>query len=182
MKFVPLLDCPSAVQDEIRTLRNKDYIRKYMYTSHEISEEEHAKWLHSLRGNAKQAVFVVMLQGKTAGLVSLNAINATHKTADWAFYIDESLQGKGVGSLIEFKLLDHAFNAAGLEKLNCEVLEVNPSVVKMHQKFGFSVEGIRRKNIARNDGRIDVVLLGITKDEWAVQRPSMLKLAERIEH
>jgi len=52
-------------------------------------------------------------------------------------------------------------------------------VVKMHQKFGFAIEGVRRKNILKEGARVDVVLLGITRDEWLAQRPKMLAVIER---
>lgn len=142
-----------------------------MYTSHEISPQEHEAWISSLAGDARRSVFVAMFDCELAGVVSLSAINATQKTADWAFYLDARLQGKGLGSQVEFWLLDHAFNEAGLEKLNCEVLETNPTVVKMHQKFGFRVDGVRRKNIVKDGVRVDVVLLGITREEWLERRP-----------
>lgn len=180
MQCVPLIDASAEVQAQVRALRNQADVRKYMYTSHEISEQEHANWLNSLAGNPRQAVFVVMLEGQAAGVVSLNAINPQQKTADWAFYLDTQLQGKGLGSLVEFWMLDYAFNTAQLEKLNCEVLETNPAVIKMHQKFGFLIEGVRRRNIIKDGQRIDVTLLGITRDEWASKRPSLEPLIARL--
>jgi len=161
-------------------LRNQNDVRKYMYTSHEITEEEHLRWLDSLRGNDRQRVFVVVRDGQALGVVSLNAINTAQKTADWAFYLDTALQGKGLGSIVEFWMLDYAFHEAGLEKLNCEVLETNPSVIKMHQKFGFELEGVRRKNIIKDGNRIDVILLGITKEEWKNRRPALEPLIMRL--
>jgi UDP-4-amino-4,6-dideoxy-N-acetyl-beta-L-altrosamine N-acetyltransferase len=151
-----------------------------MYTSHEISEQEHAKWLTSLQGNPRQQVFVVIKDEQALGVVSLNAINALQKTADWAFYLDVALQGKGLGSLVEFWMLDYAFNVAGLEKLNCEVLAMNAAVVKMHQKFGFEIEGVRRQNVVKDGVRVDVVLLGITKEEWQNKRPALAPVIERL--
>ncbi|WP_017904268.1 UDP-4-amino-4,6-dideoxy-N-acetyl-beta-L-altrosamine N-acetyltransferase [Pseudomonas asplenii] len=180
MQFVALVDASPAIQAHVRTLRNQNDVRKYMYTSHEITEEEHLGWLDSLRGNDRQRVFVVIRDGQVLGVVSLNAINTAQKTADWAFYLDTALQGKGLGSIVEFWMLDYAFNEAGLEKLNCEVLETNPSVIKMHQKFGFELEGVRRKNILKDGNRIDVILLGITKEEWSNKRPAVEPLIARL--
>lgn len=180
MLFRPLIEASPKVQADIRILRNQEDVRKYMYTAHEISVQEHENWLKSLHGNSRQSVFIAIHEDRAAGVVSLNAINVVQKTADWAFYLDAGLQGKGLGSLVEFWMLDYAFGEAGLEKLNCEVLETNPAVVKMHQKFGFTVEGVRRKNILRGGERLDVVLLGITKDEWLAHRPSVQPLIERL--
>ena len=180
MQFLLLTDASPVIQAHVRTLRNQPDVRKYMYTSHEISEQEHANWLASLKGNARQQVFVVIKDEQAVGVVSLNAINVLQKTADWAFYLDVGLQGKGLGSVVEFWMLDYAFGAAGLEKLNCEVLAMNTAVVKMHQKFGFEVEGVRRQNILRDGARIDVVLLGITKEEWQNKRPALAPVIDRI--
>ena len=180
MEFVPILDLPADLQARIRHLRNQLDVRRFMYTSHEISEAEHTQWLRSLAGNPRQMVFVVLQSGAPSGVVSLNAIDPLHKTADWAFYLDPSCQGKGLGSRIEFWLLEYAFAQAGLEKLNCEVLQTNSAVIKMHQKFGFTIEGVRRRNILKDGARIDVVLLGITKEEWQGQRGKMLKVLERL--
>ena len=180
MQFIPLVDASHVVQAHVRTLRNQEDVRKYMYTSHEITESEHQGWLASLKGNNRQMVFVAMSDGQAIGIVSLNSINAVQKTADWAFYLDTEIQGKGLGSIVEFWMLDYAFNEAGIEKLNCEVLETNPTVIKMHQKFGFELEGVRRKNILKDGSRIDVVLLGITKEEWKEKRPALEPLILRL--
>ncbi|MGI4836741.1 MAG: UDP-4-amino-4,6-dideoxy-N-acetyl-beta-L-altrosamine N-acetyltransferase [Janthinobacterium lividum] len=181
MQFLPLLDADADVQARVRQLRNQPDVRRYMYTSHEIGEVEHQAWLDSLRGNARQSVFVVMLDEQPIGIVSLNAISATQKTADWAFYLDPQVQGKGFGSLVEFWLLDHAFDDAGLEKLNCEVLHSNTAVIGMHEKFGFVREGVRRQNILKDGKRLDVVMLGITRDEWQARRPSLEPLIHRLQ-
>ncbi|QHC96752.1 UDP-4-amino-4,6-dideoxy-N-acetyl-beta-L-altrosamine N-acetyltransferase [Pseudomonas sp. R84] len=180
MQFLPLTDASPAIQAHVRTLRNQPDVRKFMYTSHEISEAEHANWLDSLQGNPRQQVFVVIRDEQAVGVVSLNAINVLHKSADWAFYLDVGLQGKGLGSVVEFWMLDYAFGVAGLEKLNCEVLAMNAAVVKMHQKFGFEIEGVRRQNVVKDGVRVDVVLLGITNAEWRNKRPTLVPVIERI--
>jgi RimJ/RimL family protein N-acetyltransferase len=69
---------------------------------------------------------------------------------------------------------------AGLEKLNCEVLQSNPAVISLHQKFGFSVEGVRRQNVIKDNVRVDVVMLGITRQEWAARRPKMEDVMARL--
>ncbi|QAX85981.1 UDP-4-amino-4,6-dideoxy-N-acetyl-beta-L-altrosamine N-acetyltransferase [Pseudomonas sp. DTU12.3] len=181
MQLLPLTDASPAIQAHVRTLRNQPDVRKYMYTSHEISEQEHANWLNSLKGNPRQQVFVVIKDEQAVGVVSLNAINVLHKSADWAFYLDVGLQGKGLGSVVEFWMLDYAFGVAGLEKLNCEVLAMNSAVVKMHQKFGFEVEGVRRQNVVKDGVRVDVVLLGISKNEWQNKRPALQSVITRLE-
>ena len=67
--------------------------------------------------------------------------------------------------------MNFAFDDLLLEKLNCEVLETNHAVVKLHKRFGFIEEGFKNSNVEKNGTRIGVYFLGITKSEWVAKRP-----------
>jgi len=176
VEFALLLDQPPEIIECIRELRNLDTVRKHMYNDHLISQKEHSAWIESLRQNKRERVMVVLYRGRAEGIVALRAIRERDKTADWAFYLSDGVQGRGVGGVVEFKLLDLAFRELGLEKLNCEVLESNPKVIEMHQKFGFKLEGVRRANVIKENKRMDVALLGILRDEWQETRPRFARL------
>lgn len=79
--------------------------------------------------------------------------------------------------------LEYAFNDLRLHKLCCEVLAFNTPVIKLHQKFGFKIEGVLREQHMHDDSFIDVYRLGILATEWDEQRESMqqklLKLSEK---
>jgi UDP-4-amino-4,6-dideoxy-N-acetyl-beta-L-altrosamine N-acetyltransferase len=143
-----------------------------MYTDHIIGLAEHFAWIDRLENDKKQIVFVVLLGNKVSGVVSINALDRIHRKSEWAFYLDDKARG-GVGAALEYALLNYAFDALGLEKLNCEVIETNPSVVKMHLKFGFLEEGFMRSNIIKNDVRIGVHCLGLLKEDWVVKRAEL---------
>lgn len=174
--FAALLDQEPASMERVRELRNALGVRQYMYSDHHIRPQEHADWIASLQGDPKQQVWVILYDGNVEGVVSLSAISQQQKSADWAFYLSQEMQGKGVGGVVEFKLLDLVFGQMRLEKLNCEVLASNPKVIEMHQKFGFQLEGIRRANVIKEGQRIDVTLLGILPHEWQQQRPRFARL------
>jgi len=161
--------CSLEQKKKVREVRNQESVRRSMYTDHMIGIDEHLAWIDRLEKNSKQIVFVVLLNDKVSGVVSINALDRLHKKSDWAFYLDERARG-GLGAALEFSLLNYAFDTLGLEKINCEVIETNPNVVKLHLKFGFFEEGFRRSNILKNGIRIGVHFLGITKKDWAVKR------------
>jgi UDP-4-amino-4,6-dideoxy-N-acetyl-beta-L-altrosamine N-acetyltransferase len=140
-----------------------------MYTDHLIGLDEHLAWIERLEKDSKQKVFVIFVEDVASGVVSVVALDQHHKKCDWAFYLDTKVRG-GLGAAIEFFLIDYVFETLAFEKLNCEVIETNPSVVKLHLKFGFAEEGFRRSNILKNDKRIGVHLLGLTKDDWISKR------------
>ena len=167
----PLQEMRRSDQLKLRRIRNQPGVRKNMYCSDEISEAEHLAWLG--RDDDSTKFFGVFSRDELIGGVSLNVINQANKRADWAFYLSESRQGSGLGLMLEFLFLDYAFGEAGLEKLNCEVLDFNAPVIRFHEKFGFVREGVRRRHIERGGETFDAVLLGITKQEWLDRRPTM---------
>ena len=123
-------------------------------------------WINRLKKDDRQIVFVVLGDEQTPlGVVSVNEIDRLHNKADWAFYLTESARG-GLGSALELSVIDFVFGALGLEKLNCEVIEGNDAIVKMHEKFLFQEEGFRRSNILKDGKRMGVHFLGLTKDDW----------------
>ena len=164
--------CTYEQKLSVRDIRNQDSVRRSMYTDHEIGLDEHLKWVTRLKDDKKQIDFVVLVEEVVSGVVSVNAIDRSHKKSDWAFYLSEKVRG-GLGAALEFSLLDFVFNVLLLEKLNCEVIETNEAVVKMHKKFCFVEEGFRRENIEKEEGRIGVFFLGITKQNWLEGRSSV---------
>ena len=166
----PLIASSLEQQKRVRDLRNQVSVRSSMYTDHEIGLPEHLAWIERLRSDQRQIVFVVLnSNGAPLGVVSVNAIDTLHKKADWAFYLDEKERG-GLGAALEFTLIEYVFNELKLEKLNCEVIETNEAVVRLHKKFNFTVEGFRRDNIEKNGKRIGVYFLGLTRKDWTLSK------------
>tara|TARA_B110000008_G_scaffold169502_1_gene169302 strand:- start:1880 stop:2467 length:588 start_codon:yes stop_codon:yes gene_type:complete len=171
--------CTEEQKKEVREVRNQESVRKSMYTEHEIPLNEHLGWVESLRTDTRQIVFVVLVEGIVSGVVSVNAIDRLHLKSDWAFYLDENVRG-GLGAALEFSLINFVFTELGLEKLNCEVIETNEAVVRMHKKFGFIEEGFRRENIIKNNARTGVFFLGLTKTDWLREREAVNSRYEKV--
>ena len=66
------------------------------------------------------------------------------------------------------KRIDFAFNELKLRRLENGFFEGNRSSFKMQDKFGYKIEGIRRKAFrCMADGEIkDEFITGLLKDEW----------------
>lgn len=173
IEFIPIGELSRREHLRILTIRNQPEVRRNMYTSHLIGEREHFAWIEGLKTDARTLFSAVAYGGRIIGGISLNSISHADKRADWAFYLDGDTQGKGLGSALEFKFLDYAL--ADLQKLNCEVLAFNAPVIKMHKRFGFVEEGIRRRHILKDGEAHDVYLLGITAEEWQQARESLVE-------
>lgn len=166
IRIVPLIELDERNQMEVLKIRNEESVRKWMYTEHIIEKNEHLNWISRLKHDATQIVFVVLNdKNMPLGAVSVNAIDHVHKKADWAYYLTENARG-GLGAALEYETIDFVFNRLNMEKLNCEVIEGNQVVVKLHKKFFFQEEGFRRLNIIKNGVRVGVYFLGLTKEDW----------------
>lgn len=167
LSLLPLKMMNDAQVLSLRNMRNDHRIRQWMYSDHTITAEEHRAWVERMRDDPTEVIFGVATDdGTLCGSVAVNHVDLRHRKADWAFYLSDNAP-YGCAAAVEFALINFAFDGLGLEKLNCEVIEGNEAVVKLHKKFGFSEEGVRRENILKAGHRIGVILLGLTRDEWA---------------
>lgn len=168
IKFLNVLSSSLDEQLEIRKWRNEEEVRKYMYTSNVISEKEHLKWINLLKESNDIKVYYIIFENNKIGIASISKIDKTNKICDWAFYFNNNIKkGIGIGKIVEKEFVNYIFNNFDIEKLNCEVLSNNLKIVEMHKKFGFTLEGILRKNILKNNERLDIYKLGLLKEEWS---------------
>lgn len=146
--------------------RNHPAVRANMYNSHEISLAEHHSWWARTAQDKCRRYFVFEDEGDPSGVVAFTDIDGEQGTASWAFYAREKAR-KGIGTRMEVAALRYAFGELGLFKLNCEVLSHNMRVVRMHQKFGFRIEGIFRKHHRAGERRLDVYRLAMFAQDWS---------------
>lgn len=149
----------------MRSWRNAPKIRANMYTRHEISVEEHLVWWEQTQAKENQKYFMYEYEGKPAGIVGLTFIDYINSNCCWAFYAAPEAP-KGTGVRMEYLTLEYVFNDLKLYKMYCEVLAFNTPVIKLHQKFGFQVEGIFREHHKVDGKYIDIYRLGLLLSEW----------------
>lgn len=153
--------------------RNSPNVRTNMYTRHEISLSEHLAWWERIKQRTDQKYFMYEFMDTPVGIIAFTDIDTVNRNSFWAFYASPAAP-KGAGSKMEFLALEHAFGKLDLQKLCCEVLVFNSAVIKLHQKFGFKVEGIFREQHRLDESYIDIYRLGILASEWQKGRDSML--------
>jgi UDP-4-amino-4,6-dideoxy-N-acetyl-beta-L-altrosamine N-acetyltransferase len=151
--------------DLVLEWRNKPEIRMNMYTSHVISREEHYAWFERVALDSTKRYFICMADETPVGVVGFVDIMETAKTASWAFYSGD-LSRRGIGSQMEYLALNYAFDELGLEKLNCEVLDFNQAVIKLHRKFGFEIEGIFKAQHYDGEKYHDIYRLAMFRKDW----------------
>lgn len=154
--------------------RNQDFVRLNMYYHKIIDLETHMKWFSSMMGDASLQYFIYEQNNIPLGLVAFTNIDRKNNKAFWAFYAADNKK-IGVGVEMETLALRYAFEELNLNKLCCEVLEFNSSVISFHRKFGFKQEGIRRQDYFRDGQFFDIYELALFKDIYFKSKSAVEK-------
>lgn len=106
------------------------------------------------------------LDGEHVGALNLNSIDERNGTFSIGIQVDKDHRGQGYGTRAITILLRYAFLERRLHKFNDYVLEGNDGSIRMMKKLGCVQEGVRRQVIYTNGKYQDLILFGLTKDEF----------------
>ncbi|PWW36756.1 MULTISPECIES: GNAT family N-acetyltransferase [Paenibacillus] len=106
------------------------------------------------------------MDGENVGGLNLNSIDERNGTFSIGIQIDRDHRGKGYGTRAIRILLKYAFFERRLNKFNDSVLEGNEPSAAMMRKLGCVQEGVRRQVIYTDGKYQDMILFGLTKDEF----------------
>lgn len=150
-----------------------------MYENHHISNEEHGKWFDGVMIDSAKKYWIIEVNDIAYGLVNLYGIDYNNKKCNWAYYIGEKdARGKGIGTGVEFAILNYVFNNMKLNKLCCEVLLLNEQVWRLHEHFGFTREALYRQHIRRDGTFMDVVGLAMLEQDFRKIEAELREKAE----
>lgn len=153
--------------------RNAPSTRVHMYNQDIISEKSHFEWWSRTKKRGDCHYFMFEDGEKPLGIVAFTSIDLKNSNSSWAFYAAPDAP-RGTGTRMEILALDFAFDVLMLHKLHCEVLSSNEAVIRLHQKFGFKVEGVFRGQFLLDEYFIDIIRLGILRAEWQQSRGRVL--------
>lgn len=160
----------------VRNWRNSKEVSQYMYNENQITKEQQKQWFEKVSKDPSCKYWIIEYQEKKIGLASITEINKTLQSCYWAFYLaDTSIRGAGIGSKVEYNVIEYVFNELNLNKLRCEVFVTNDKVIKMHEKFGFRREAYYREHCIKGNTKLDVVGLALLKYDWSLLKEGFKK-------
>lgn len=101
------------------------------------------------------------------GTCTLAGIDRRNERAEIGFALAPDHWGRGLMSDTLPVLVDHAFDALGLHRLEADVDPGNVRSLRLLRRLGFRREGYLRERHLVDGERQDSVLLGLLADEWA---------------
>ena len=170
--FKDLPDVAGELGDLLLAWRNSPEVRTQMLHQHSITEDEHARWLKRVcAGETPALVRVAFWDERPFGAVSLTDVDVVLSCASWGLYIGEpEARGKGLGKALLAHLLFWGFEDLTLYRLYASVLRENQAARSLYEKAGFRDEGCWREHVATENGRQDLMWVGMTAPEWRAGR------------
>jgi ribosomal-protein-alanine N-acetyltransferase len=102
------------------------------------------------------------------GNVGLHRIDHLHRTAYLGIVLgDKEAWGRGIGSRCWQAITDYGFSVLNLHKICATILEGNEASLKCALKAGYKVEGRQSRQMYKNGTYLDLVYLGLLRDDWA---------------
>ena len=135
-----------------------------------VSSENEKEWVrNAILNNKDKIVLAICLTSndKYIGNIMLQNVDWVNRSGHVPVLIgDKSEWNKGYATEARMLMLKFAFYERGLERIFAEVIEGNIGSVKMHEKCGYTVEGVLRKAVYKNGKFHNQVLLSILRDEF----------------
>lgn len=100
------------------------------------------------------------------GECSLMLPDMKAKKAELSIVLTKSARGKGYAPDALRRLISHAFNEAGYERLYLKCAEDNTKALRLYERAGFITEGRLRNDIFAAGRVQDVIVMGLLRDEY----------------
>ena len=127
------------------------------------------KWFEDMQSQKDTFRLAIQLieDGTLLGYIGLWHINWFDRIAEFGFLIgDPENHGKGYGTEATRALIRYAFETLDLMRIYTFVLETNLPSLRSCEKSGFKVEGLARSHAFRDGKRVNVVLLGVLREDF----------------
>lgn len=145
--------------EQVLSWRNDADVRRYMYTQHEISLEEHTRWFERATLECTRHLLIFESDEIPVGFINIHELSPGG-IADWGFYAAPDAP-QGTGRRLGESALQYAFNQAGLYKICGQAIAYNERSIKFHLNQGFQQEGILRHQHFDGLHYHDVVCFGL---------------------
>lgn len=119
-------------------------------------------------GGRDGAGFAIEADGLFIGQCALFQFDSVGGTCALGITIgDKAYWGRGYGREALRLLLDHAFRHRNMRRVHLTVNGTNERAIRCYRALGFVEEGRLRQHVWSDGQYIDLVQMGLLRDEWA---------------
>ncbi|MGW5466930.1 GNAT family N-acetyltransferase [Streptomyces chartreusis] len=177
----PFTEADAAVMAEI--IEDPEVVRFTGEASEEFSLERLRSWYGSRSAQNDRLDLAVTdrATGELVGEVVLYEWDATARSCTFRTLVGPRGRGRGIGTEATRLIVGHGFEQLGLHRIQLEAYGHNPRALRVYEKVGFVVEGVRREADFRDGQWLDWVMMAVLDHEWAAHhgRPDTGALSSR---
>jgi ribosomal-protein-serine acetyltransferase len=108
----------------------------------------------------------ILLEGRIVGIIGHHGIDWRNRSTSLGYWLAAPYQGRGLVTDACRRLIRHAFDEAGLHRVEIRCAEGNLRSRAIPERLGFRQEGILREAEWLYDGFVDHVVYGLLASEW----------------
>lgn len=149
--------------------QNEDVIYGYSGMHQFASSENEKKWVEEriFDKNIVTAGICLKENNQLIGLIFLTEIDMHNRIAQCPLFIgDKECIGQGYAFEARMLMLHYAFYERGLLRIYDKILEDNIASIKLHEKCGYTKEGVLRKSHFKNGEYHNECIYGLLKEEF----------------
>jgi len=157
-------------------LNNMGVSKWLAYVPYPYTRKDAKEWIRrcaeAVRKGKKRTNYdfaiVLKSENRVIGGVGLGNVNRVQGLAGGGIWLNAKYHGHGYGTEALGECIKFAFTKLKLRRIELGFFKGNPTSFRMQKKFGFRVEGMRRKGFrCMADGRLkDEYITGLLKEEW----------------
>ena len=126
------------------------------YFPHPYTEENGRAWLDKVVEPEPVINMAIDVDGEAVGGIGLILNGDVYiKSAEIGYWLGESFWGKGISTEAVGQMTEYAFYYFDLVRLYAEVFESNKASMRVLEKNGYYLEGVRRKAVFKNEKLMD---------------------------
>jgi putative acetyltransferase len=114
---------------------------------------------------------VAALEGRIVGVASVTQHGGRRShVGDIGMSVHDEFCGHGIGSTLMAALVDLSDRWLNLKRLELTVYVDNEPAIRLYQKFGFEMEGTRRRDVFRDGRYVDSYAMARLRPGWCTRQ------------
>ncbi len=106
--------------------------------------------------------------GRLLGIAGLHHLDDPARQAELGIFVGPRAEwGRGFGGEATRLVVRHGFEGRGLHRIWLQVHADHAPAIALYERAGFRREGLLRQSARRGEAFVDVVVMGLLREEWA---------------
>lgn len=163
----PFTEADAEVMWEI--IEDPEVVRFTGPPSRELTPEQVRSWYGSRSDQSDRLDLAVTdrATGELVGEVVLYEWDPTARSCTFRTLVGPRGRGRGLGTEATRLIVGYGFEQLGLHRIQLEAYGHNSRALRVYEKVGFVVEGVRREADLRDGQWVDWVVMALLDREWA---------------